>query len=163
MSGAVLVVDDEPVTRHLVTRMLQSAGYVVVSATTAAEAESVVASGFVGVIVLDVQLPDETGPEVFPRLQKLGPQNPVIFLTSHRSAALALDSIQGGALDCIDKADLRTRLLPTVERAQELSLKREMPTNIISCADNMKPVFRAISQVRDSSVPVLILGESGTG
>lgn len=81
----VLIVDDEPAVRHVTRVMLELSGYTVTEATTAAEALDRVRATerrFV-VILLDVSLPDRTGPELLPELRVLAPRSTIV-LTSGR-------------------------------------------------------------------------------
>ncbi len=81
----VLIVDDEPAVRQVTRLMLEWSGYSIVEATTAAEALECVRSTerrFV-VILLDVSLPDRTGPELLPELRVLAPRSTIV-LTSGR-------------------------------------------------------------------------------
>lgn len=82
--GAVILnVDDNDVHRQLVTEMLLRAGFKVEEASTGREAVAAAASAHPNVIVLDVNLPDLSGFDVFRRLQSQ-PQTariPVVFLT----------------------------------------------------------------------------------
>jgi CheY-like chemotaxis protein len=80
----VLVVDDDPNLRELVTIRLQKEGHRVVAADSAAEALAVVAQrGAPDVAVLDVTMPDMTGLELLPAMRALDgcEQLPAIFLS----------------------------------------------------------------------------------
>lgn len=82
--GAVILnVDDSDVHRQLVTEMLRRAGFKVEEASTGREAVAAATSGHPSVIVLDVNLPDFSGFDVFRRLksQPQTAQIPVVFLT----------------------------------------------------------------------------------
>lgn len=82
--GAVILnVDDSDVHRQLVTEMLRRAGFKVEEASTGREAVAAAASAHPNVIVLDVNLPDGSGFDVFRRLksQPQTAQIPVVFLT----------------------------------------------------------------------------------
>ncbi len=82
--GAVILnVDDSDVHRQLVTEMLRRAGFKVEEASSGREAVATATSAHPSVIVLDVNLPDLSGFDVFRRLKKQ-PETaniPVVFLT----------------------------------------------------------------------------------
>ncbi len=167
----VLSVDDDPAIRELVSDVLTAAGMVVVQAETCAEAIEVVRGGFRGVMVLDVRLPDGLGPDLMVDLARIAPDNPVILLTSYGSTTLALESIQHGAFDFIEKTQLVDRLVNTVQGAWQafraaavggLTLPSAFDTMVTRSAA-MRTLFRSLEHALDSKVPVLVRGESGTG
>lgn len=166
----VLTVDDDPSVRELIVEVLGGVGMEVQEASSCAGALASVHRGFRGVIVLDVRLPDGRGTDLLPRLVEAAPDCPVILLTSYGSTSLALDSLQEGAFDFIDKTSLVQRLVPTVRQAwrayqsgQQSSYEDPLFSTIVTKAANMKTVFRSLRQALDSKVSVLIRGESGTG
>ena len=73
---SVLIVDDTPEFVDAVKGILQEQGYLVFSASTGAAALEIVQSGFHGVLILDIQLPDCEGLELFQDVLKFGPGNP---------------------------------------------------------------------------------------
>jgi CheY-like chemotaxis protein len=87
MAATVLVVDDHPSFRRFARRLLESAGYRVVDeAGDGAEALAAVRSLRPEIVLLDVLLPDTTGPELANVLAD-EPGAPVVVLTSSRSAS----------------------------------------------------------------------------
>ncbi|RME24586.1 MAG: sigma-54-dependent Fis family transcriptional regulator [Deltaproteobacteria bacterium] len=168
----VLVVDDDATTRHLVRRRLEAAGFDCESARTAAEAIQKVEAGFHGVVLLDLQLPDMDGRTVLPTLRHIDPTNPVVILTSHGTADIALDSLREGAFDFLDKELIAERLVSTVKRAADslpsLRLGGRLPDTcpypgIVARSPEMHAVCLAIENAVASSVPIMLRGESGTG
>ncbi len=172
----VLVVDDDPQIGRLVDRVLTRQGYRVQVTTTAAAGLTAIANGFRGVVVLDVQLPDMPGTELFERFRAEAPELPVIFLTGYGSTDLALDSLQQGAFEFLDKSAVLDRLAPSVAAAfetlqvdeQAQSLQHEGHADlafasIITQSRPMRAVFQALRNAIDSKLTVLIRGESGTG
>ncbi len=163
----VLAVDDDEEIRLLVEDVLGAAGFELVLATTCAETMSIVKAGFSGVIVLDVRLPDGFGSALLPEISQYAPDSPVIFLTGHGTTTMALESIQRGAFDFIDKAQLVQRLTPTVIAAfahrDSRVPDRSSFESIITRSASMFALFRSLRQALESDVSVLIRGESGTG
>jgi len=166
----VLTVDDDANVRELVVELLSDVGMMVTEANSCAGAIAAVNKGFRGVIVLDVRLPDGRGSDLLPELAQLAPNCPVILLTSYGSTSLALDSLQDGAFDFIDKTSLVQRLVPTVRQAWRAYLSGQQVgdldplfSSIVTESPQMRAVFRSLRQVLDSKVSVLIRGESGTG
>lgn len=164
----VLLVDDDVAIQDLVSALLEDAGFDVRIAQTGAGALSFYRSGFSGVVVLDLMLPDTNGHELFPKLRRIRNENPVVFLTGHGSTQLALETIREGAFDFVDKRNLAARLVPVVASAfaqwqHNASDVIEGFEHIITRSRAMFAVFRAVSNVVSSELPVLLRGESGTG
>ena len=82
MQRHALVVDDLPEMVELIREHLEDEGFTVHTASTGAQAIQHVNNGFKGVVVLDLQLPDMNGMEVFRTLLDDAPYNPVIVLTA---------------------------------------------------------------------------------
>ena len=170
----VLVVDDDPVISSLVSRVVSTRGCLVETAETGAEALAAVRAGFEGVVILDVRLPDMDGPTVFRELRRMASELPVIFLTSYGTTDLALDAIQDGAFEFIDKSTVLDRLGITVENAfRQMTAHGDDHrgehgdgsgfSRIVTQSALMKTVFRSLRKAISSNVPVLVTGESGTG
>lgn len=80
-AAPVLVVDDDPTARRATCRLLQQAGYLVRQAGSVGEARSALSRGGIGVVVLDVFLPDESGIEFLRQLKREQAEVDVIVLT----------------------------------------------------------------------------------
>lgn len=80
-TSPVLVVDDDPAARRAACRILKQAGYEVRQAASVSEARRALVDGGVGVVVLDVFLPDESGIELLRQLQREHTDINVIMLT----------------------------------------------------------------------------------
>ena len=79
----ILVVDDEPVVRRVTCDYLESAGFGCVSAGSAAEAMAAVGAGQrAHLLLLDVRLPDLSGPELALELRQRYPNASVPFVSS---------------------------------------------------------------------------------
>jgi two-component system OmpR family response regulator len=108
---SLLVVDDEPVVRELLSASLRFAGFAVASAATGAEAVAAAVREPPDLIVLDVMLPDIDGFEVVRRLGERGartaggrPGNvPVLFLTARDTTQDKIDGLTAGGDDYVTK------------------------------------------------------------
>mgnify|MGYP001380420342 CR=1 FL=1 len=172
----VLLVDDDVFVCRVVEDLLGQHGFSVEIAGSAAEAARKIRNGFQGPIVLDRMLPDADGTELLPSLLEICPTNPVVLFTGYGSVDLAINSIQTGAFEFLDKGELMERLVPCVKAAAERFLEQvrvsrhlesgEVRTSfreIITQSREMQAVFRTLRNALNSSVTVLIQGESGTG
>jgi CheY-like chemotaxis protein len=95
MAATVLVVDDHPSFRRFARRLLEAAGYSVIEeAGDGVEALAAVRSLRPEIVLLDVLLPDTTGPELAEVLAA-EPAAPIVILTSSRSASELGQSVTG--------------------------------------------------------------------
>ncbi|HVQ95800.1 MAG TPA: response regulator transcription factor [Mycobacteriales bacterium] len=124
MGGAnLLVVDDEPTMRELLSASLRFAGFEVAAAATGAEALAAVATALPDLIVLDIMLPDMDGLEVVRRLrQRVRPgQVPVLFLTARDTTQDKVDGLSAGGDDYVTKPfsveELIARIRAVLRRA----------------------------------------------
>ena len=81
-AGRVLVVDDEPAIRALVTKIIQRAGFPVESATDGAEAIARLAKEDFAVVVVDLMMPNVDGHGVIAWLKERGGPRPAIIVIS---------------------------------------------------------------------------------
>jgi two-component system, cell cycle sensor histidine kinase and response regulator CckA len=83
--GTVLLVEDEAGVRAVVERMLESAGYAVVSAPGAREAlaEAERLGEALDLLVTDVVMPEVGGPELAERLRATRPELPVLYMSGY--------------------------------------------------------------------------------
>ncbi len=83
MPPLVLVVDDEPHVRLVTSRYLEEAGFECIQAGTATEALAWLDRGRIpDLTVLDVRLPDHSGPELALRIHARYPRIPVLFISA---------------------------------------------------------------------------------
>lgn len=97
----LLVVDDDPVVREMLCRVLREAGYEAVPATGGADALRLLVDRGCAGVLLDLGLGDDSGWRVLKQLRSLVPDLPVIIVTalSHQHAAAAA----AGASGCFEK------------------------------------------------------------
>jgi FixJ family two-component response regulator len=99
----VFVVDDDPSVRRSLDRLLRSAGFnveVFASARAFLERKPVDQTGCV---ILDVQMPETTGPELHNQFLAKGLSLPVLFLTAHGDVPTSVTAMKNGALDFLLK------------------------------------------------------------
>ncbi len=111
--ASLLVVDDEPNIRELLSASLRFAGFHVVSAATGAEALAAVAAGSPDLVVLDVMLPDMDGFAVVRRLREESGAHgrgaggrdrlPVLFLTARDGVEDKVSGLTAGGDDYVTK------------------------------------------------------------
>jgi two-component system nitrogen regulation response regulator GlnG len=168
----LLLIDDEESVRYAFRRVLQSDDVQVVTAETAAAGMAAAESHAPDVIVLDIQLPDRSGLDLFRELHAAAPKRPVVFITAHGTTETAIEAMKGGAFDYLIKPVDFDRLTQVLGRAFEAARLMSVPAvlpdeggedRIVGHSPVMQEMCKLIGRVAPQDVNVLILGESGTG
>jgi two-component system, NtrC family, nitrogen regulation response regulator GlnG len=168
----LLVIDDEQSVRYSFRRVLQTNDVEVLTAATGAEGLNLLRDQEPDVVLLDLQLPDRTGLEVFGEIQALDPRRPVVFLTAHGTTETAIETMKRGAFDYLVKPVALDRLSQVVERALDAARLMQTPAvlpteeggdRIVGHSPVMQEMCKTIGRIAPQDVNVLILGESGTG
>ena len=168
----LLVIDDEESVRYSFRRVFANEDIEVLTAPTAAEGLESFRKNRPQVVVVDLQLPDRSGLEVFRELHAAAPKCPAIFITAHGTTQTAIEAMKSGAFDYLIKPLDLERLNQLIERAFETArlmtapavLPIEEPTEqIIGHSPVMQEMCKALGRIAPQEVNVLILGESGTG
>ncbi|MBV9578355.1 MAG: response regulator transcription factor [Chloroflexi bacterium] len=90
----VLLVEDEATLRHVIARNLSSRGLDVQEAGTAQEAVQAATTGWPDLLLLDINLPDQTGWDVLRELRRRQREVPTIILSAVRVSHNRLDEFQ---------------------------------------------------------------------
>ena len=175
----LLIVDDEEAARYGMRRALAGGGYEVAEAGSVPEARAVMERRAPDLVLLDVNLPGESGFDFLREVQeKPGGETPlVILITAHGSERMAVEAIKAGAYDYLPKPfevdDLRLvvkNALETVRlRRENLNLRRRIEQEgagrgaLIGDSEAMRSVRAMIEKVAETDATVLVRGESGTG
>jgi two-component system nitrogen regulation response regulator GlnG len=172
----LLVVDDESAILVAFRRAFRNTQLEVVTAESAGEGLALFEQRRPDVVVLDVQLPDQGGLELFRRIHFLDARTPVIFITGKMTTDTAIEAMKLGAYDYLFKPLELGPLRQTIDRAVNLSRQVHTPAvvaegetvderadAIIGRCPAMLQVYKAIGRVADQDVTVLITGETGTG
>src|SRR5215475_5466398 len=118
MLGCVHVVDDDASFRIAIERRLKLAGYRVATYPSAQQLlDCRPDESEPGCILLDVQIPGLSGPELQGRLNELGSTLPIVFLTGHADTQTTVRTIKAGAEDFLTKPVRSDQLLGAIERA----------------------------------------------
>ena len=99
----IRIVDDNDTLRQSLEFMLQCEGYEVVSYASAMEFLKSDTPSRPGCLILDIQMPEMSGLDLFDRLNHRGYEVPVIFLTAHGEVDAAVHAMRHGAADFIQK------------------------------------------------------------
>ena len=173
----ILIIDDEPTIRMLLSRVLELEGYEVLKAKDRATALYTLKKQVVQVVLCDVFLPDGNGVDMVQELQQLAPAAKIILLTAHGNIPDGVQAIKNGAFDYIVKGDDNRKIIPIVNRAMDAiatELKQQGKKkivrantfsfdNIVGKSSALSDVISQARKVAATDVSVLINGETGTG
>lgn len=115
----VFVVDDDPSVRGALARLLRSAGWSVEAFASAEEFLARLPYSGTACVVLDVRMPDMTGPELHGRLAEKRHPLPVVFLTGHGDVPMGVQAMKNGAVDFLLKPVDDDVLLEAIHSAIE--------------------------------------------
>ena len=97
------VVDDDPAVRRSLERLLDAAGFHVVSYQSPAAFLNAASGLSAGCVLLDIRMPGVDGLEVQARLNRLRVNLPVIVMTGHGDVPSAVRAMKAGAVDFLEK------------------------------------------------------------
>jgi DNA-binding NtrC family response regulator len=171
---SVLVVDDDRTVRETLADFFDTLGYSARTAATASEGRQAAAEHAPDVVLVDLRLPDASGLTLLEALRADDPELGVIMLTGHSDVPTAVRAMQAGALDFLEKpVDLETldasvtRAVELVRLRREVSMLRARPSGAFRAdgAESAPPSLERLIDLaaNNDDVPVLIVGETGTG
>jgi DNA-binding NtrC family response regulator len=174
--GTVLIVDDESAIRESLQTLLELEGYTVDTATDGAEGLARLAERPYDLVLLDFAMPERNGIEVLQEIRQRDTELAVIMITAYGTVENAVNAMQTGATNFIQKPWDNEKLLADVgaavgrrrAEAEVIQLKRALKQrynfeHIIGKSEPMLRIFDLVAQVAPSRSTVLLQGESGTG
>jgi DNA-binding NtrC family response regulator len=169
----ILIVDDDQGTLVSLSRAFALEGYTAVTASSAARGLERLAEEPVDAILSDVVMPEMDGLDFLARVRERAPDVPVILMSGQATVETAVKATRLGALDFVEKPVGLDRLLLTLRNALRLDrLQRENrelarywqeELALIGESAPMAALRTLIERAAPSDLPVLILGENGTG
>ncbi len=175
-AGTVLIVDDEAAIRESLQTLLEFEGYSVEVANDGEEGLTRIAERPFDLVLLDFALPERNGIEILREIRERDAELPVIMITAYGTVENAVNAMQAGATNFIQKpwdnekllADVRTAVGRRRAEEEVIQLKRALKQrynfeHIIGKSEPMLRIFDLVAQVAPSRSTVLLQGESGTG
>jgi two-component system response regulator AtoC len=172
---SILVADDEPSVRHVLTLVLSGQGYDVRAVADGEEALRELSARGYDVLLCDVRMPRRDGLSVLRQALAEHPGLTVVVMSAYGSQEQALEAVGAGAYDYVRKpfkpeeivfvlrkAEERERLLRENRRLQGAGGATSWE-GILGESEPMRVVMRQVERLAPVSTTVLITGESGTG
>lgn len=167
----ILIIDDDPVFRVLLSEHVTLLGHMPMVAGTIEEGKEALAQHYTDLLFLDVRLPDGNGLDMLPFVQGLPSSPEVIIITGSGDVNGAELAIKSGAWDYLQKPLSHQEIVLHINRALEyhekkvqrsakINLKRDA---IVGESRAMRVCLDKVAQCAGTDTGVLITGETGTG
>ncbi len=178
MDGTVLVADDDRTIRTVLTQALTRAGCRVHATSSLMTLQRWAEEGRGDLVITDVVMPDGNGLDMLPKIAAARPDLPVIVISAQNTIMTAIRANELDAFDYLPKPfdlpDLmkrsaralearraRPRSAATPPRSTEPEAGEGLP--LVGRSPAMQALYRLIARVLNADLPVLVMGESGTG
>jgi DNA-binding NtrC family response regulator len=172
----ILVIDDDDAVRESVERMLRGAGHAVHGAPSGEQGFEMARGGAFDVILSDIRMPGISGLDVLRKLRDAHVDSTFIIMTGFGTIDTAIEAMQLGAVDFVQKPFFRDELLMRVRAASErrqlarqvdLLQRQSRPAGsidaLIGDSEPMRRVKDTIRRAGAAAGTVLVTGETGTG
>lgn len=168
----LLIVDDDDAFRDTLAETLQGLGHETVPVASGAEAIETASRERFDAVFLDHRMPGMDGLQTLAALQaRLARLPPVIVLTAFSSAGNTIEAMRLGAFDHLAKPISREAVREVLERALQqqtaalpsATAAADDDSDLIGPSQAMREVHKRIGLAAANSMPVLVLGETGTG
>jgi len=172
----ILIVDDDAEMASTLADLLRQQGHVVQWATSAIEAQQTIAScPELALVLVDMVMPVMDGVALLEQIKSQRPDVAVLMMSGYGTIAAAVEAIKLGAEDFITKPFERTTIFKKVSHILELrrlrekveELQRSRPAvpfgGLVAEAPRMRHAMELAEAAARTDVPVLVVGETGTG
>ncbi|MDA9815606.1 sigma-54 dependent transcriptional regulator [Alphaproteobacteria bacterium] len=177
MSEEILIVDDEPDIRSLLSLTLEDEGFSSAQAANAQEARDIVSKKLPSCAILDIWMRDSDmdGLELLNWCKEIYPDMPILMISGHGTISTAVEAIRNGAYDFVEKPFKAERLLLTVKRAlqaKKLEVENQLLRNrtaiqkqpdLIGNSAKIKQLKNDVEKIAPTASRVLIQGRPGSG
>jgi two-component system nitrogen regulation response regulator GlnG len=169
----ILVVDDDQAIATAFERFLKHEGHTCTLASNAEDAVRLVGEREPDLVMMDIRMPGADGLQLLQQMRSRYPDVYVVMMTAYGTSQTSIDAIRGGAFEYLTKPLDLDQLRSVIDRALAARQSRdraavaaaETPPHVALVGDTpaMQDVYKMIGRVATTDVPVLIVGERGTG
>ncbi|HUG11254.1 MAG TPA: sigma-54 dependent transcriptional regulator [Opitutaceae bacterium] len=169
----VLVVEDEPVVRGLLTEIFTRRKFAVATAESLGAAEERLLKESFDLVILDIRLPDGDGQQFLERIATFPERPLVVMITGHASIESAVSCMRAGAFDYLMKPFSPSQIDIIIKKGQahrQLLQVNRLLSNapaedgmLMGRGPTMVRLRQMIERVAPTDATVLITGENGTG
>jgi len=172
----VLIVDNDEALARAMEEALAKSGYSLTVATSGPEGARKIETDTFDIVITDLVMNDVDGMEILARAKQSLPDAEVIMVTGHASVPKAVEAMQQGAFNFLEKPITPARLRAITEKAadavrlkrQNLELNQRLDERfgfegIIYTSGVMQQMIERLKRIAPTDATVLIAGESGTG
>ena len=171
--SSILIIDDEPGIRTVLSGILEDEDYSVLTAADGFEGLSILKNSTVDLVILDVLLPNMGGIDVLKEIKNEHREIEVIVISGHANIDIAVKAVKLGAFDFVEKPLSMEKIINLVRNALRIEdLRREnkslrnnlfVEDQMIGTSAVMNIIWERIQQSAESDAKILIQGENGTG
>ena len=175
-SCRVLVVDNDKSHAAAMAETLERVGYNCTVATSGPDGAANIEQGDFDIVITDLVMPEIDGDEILRRAKETLPNCEVIVVTGHASVPKAVEAMQQGAFNFLEKPLNTDRLRAVTEKAADAVRLRQQNLNlmqrlderfgfegIIYSSEQMNRVIERVKRLAPTDASVLITGDTGTG
>ncbi len=173
---AFLIVDNDPAHARAMTESLERVGYRCDVATSGPEGKRMLEQNTYDVVITDLVMNEVDGMQILGLAKQLLPEGQVIMVTGHATVTKAVEAMQLGAFNFLEKPITPARLRAIAAKAAEavqlkqtnLELRRRLDEKfgfegIVFVSPQMQQLIDRLKRIAPTDATVLITGESGTG
>ncbi|NND97222.1 MAG: sigma-54-dependent Fis family transcriptional regulator [Pirellulaceae bacterium] len=172
----LLVVDNEPAHAHAMTESLEKVGYSCQVATSGPQAAKLIERETYDIIITDMVMNEVDGMKILALARQRLPDCEIVMVTGHATVPIAVEAMQLGAFNFLEKPITPKRLRAIVDKAAAaVALRRENTElhqrlderfgfeGLIYTSKKMQNVIDRLRRIAATDATVLITGENGTG
>ena len=170
----VLIVDDEPNLRKILSAQLARDGYDVITAEDGEQGLGLLKENHIDLVITDLKMPKVDGMTLLREALREDPDLPIVMITAHGTVETAVEALKIGAFDYLtkpfDKDEVRQivgKALKTKQFSEQEATRQEAASDarfgIIGTSAGILEIYAILERVADTPTTVLITGESGTG
>tara|TARA_A100001037_G_scaffold305162_1_gene344280 strand:+ start:687 stop:2018 length:1332 start_codon:yes stop_codon:yes gene_type:complete len=164
----ILIVDDDPGQRSLLTTFLDTQGLTPVTVASGEDALAELGLHRYKMMISDVRMPGMSGLETLRKARQIQPDLPVLLVTAYADVKDAVGAMRDGAVNYLEKPIDLDELLESVSQIvsrspSSVSSPSELPPSLTARHDITRQLYRDALLVAGSESPILITGEGGCG